>query len=106
MRASYHLGNRHTPVELGENYLKLEVDPVLKEMLLQLGLTVREENAPFQPEPGAYGGGHRHGHNETFAHDYERAQQVFDERHGHAHSTVPPGAQEHSHDDPNGRKHS
>jgi urease accessory protein len=73
MRAAYHLGNRHTPVELGENYLRLEIDPVLKEMLLRLGVTVREENAPFQPERGAYGGGHRHGRDETFADDYLRA---------------------------------
>ena len=43
MRAAYHLGNRHTPVELGEDFLKLEIDPVLKEMLLQLGVTVRED---------------------------------------------------------------
>src|SRR5271165_1713827 len=27
MRAAYHLGNRHIPVELGENFLKLETDP-------------------------------------------------------------------------------
>ncbi|HUK39541.1 MAG TPA: hypothetical protein VLX11_00805, partial [Candidatus Acidoferrales bacterium] len=42
MRAAYHLGNRHIPVQLGENFLKLETDPVLREMLLQLGVTVRE----------------------------------------------------------------
>jgi urease accessory protein len=106
MRAAYHLGNRHTPVELGENYLKLEVDPVLKEMLLRLGLTVREENAPFHPESGAYGGGHRHGHDETFPDDCARAHQVFDERHGHVHSNVAPGTQKHSHDDPNSHEHS
>jgi urease accessory protein UreE len=39
LRAAYHLGNRHVPVELGEGYLKLATDPVLKEMLSQLGLT-------------------------------------------------------------------
>ncbi|MBV9300082.1 MAG: urease accessory protein UreE [Verrucomicrobia bacterium] len=67
IRAAYHLGNRHTPVELGEDYLKLEPDPVLQEMLVQLGVTVREETSPFQPEPGAYGGGHRdlHSHHDS-----------------------------------------
>src|ERR1700726_4361321 len=40
MRAAYHLGNRHTPVELGEDFLKLESDPVLQKMLVQLGLKV------------------------------------------------------------------
>jgi urease accessory protein len=85
MRAAYHLGNRHTPVELGENFLKLETDPVLREMLVQLGMTVREERMPFQPEGGAYGGGHRHGHDETFAEDYLLANQVFTEHHAHSH---------------------
>jgi urease accessory protein UreE len=33
MRAAYHLGNRHIPVELGENFRRLEADPVLEEML-------------------------------------------------------------------------
>jgi urease accessory protein len=86
MRAAYHLGNRHVPVELGEGYLKLATDPVLKEMLTQLGLTLREDCLPFQPEPGAYGGGHRHGRDSTFVEEYARAQQLFHEHHGHEHS--------------------
>jgi urease accessory protein len=77
MRAAYHLGNRHTPVELGEDFLKLEADPVLQKMLMQLGLKVREECSPFQPEGGAYGGGHRHWHDETFAEDHLRANEAF-----------------------------
>jgi urease accessory protein len=60
MRAAYHLGNRHTPVELGNGFLKLETDPVLKEMLLRLGVQVKEDDLPFQPEQGAYSGAHRH----------------------------------------------
>ncbi|HEY3596772.1 MAG TPA: urease accessory protein UreE [Paraburkholderia sp.] len=85
-RAAYHLGNRHTPVEVGADYLKLEYDPVLADMLKRLGASVEQVSLPFQPETGAYGGGHRHGHDETFAEDYALAQQVFDEHHGHAHS--------------------
>jgi urease accessory protein len=77
MRAAYHLGNRHTPVELGEDFLKLESDPVLQKMLVQLGLKVREECSPFQPEGGAYDGGHGHWHNETFAEDFLRANEDF-----------------------------
>jgi urease accessory protein len=94
MRAAYHLGNRHTPVELGEDFLKLEADPVLQEMLVQLGVTVREETSPFQPEGGAYGGGHRHGHDETFAEDYLLANQVFRDHHAHPHDDS--GRHEHS----------
>lgn len=104
LRAAYHLGNRHTPVELGENYLKLESDPVLQEMLVRLGVKVREEYSPFQPEGGAYGGGHRHGHEETFAEDYLIAHQVFNER--HVHSDDKPHRHTQSHDDSHRHEHS
>ncbi|AKM32810.1 urease accessory protein UreE [Pandoraea faecigallinarum] len=85
MRAAYHLGNRHTPVEVGDGYLKLEYDPVLRDMLLRLDVDVAEALMPFEPEAGAYGGGHKHGHDATFAEDFALAQQVFHEHHGHAH---------------------
>ncbi|CAG9240177.1 urease accessory protein UreE [Burkholderia gladioli] len=90
-RAAYHLGNRHTPVEIGLDTLKLEYDPVLADMLTRLGAHVERVEAPFQPEAGAYGGGHRHGHDASFAEDYALAQQVYGEHHGHAHG--------HDHDD-------
>ncbi len=64
MRAAYHLGNRHVPLEIGDGYLQLEQDYVLKEMLLGLNIRVTEKLAPFEPEAGAYGGGHRHGHDD------------------------------------------
>ncbi|MGV2288792.1 urease accessory protein UreE [Trinickia sp. YCB016] len=96
-RAAYHLGNRHTPVEVGVDTLKLEADPVLEDMLKRLGASVEKTSLPFQPETGAYGGGHRHGHDETFAEDYALAQQVFDEHHGHDHSHDHP--HDHDHDD-------
>lgn len=88
-RAAYHLGNRHTPVEVGADYLKLEADSVLESMLKRLGVSVEAASLPFQPETGAYGGGHRHGHDATFDEDYALAQRVFDEHHG---------GQGHSHD--------
>jgi urease accessory protein len=104
MRAAYHLGNRHTPVELGDSFLKLEADPVLQEMLVQLGVTVREETSTFQPEGGAYGGGHRHGHDETFAEDHLIAQQLFNEH--HSNSDDKQGRPTHSHDDSHRHGHS
>ncbi|MEA5620605.1 urease accessory protein UreE [Cronbergia sp. UHCC 0137] len=55
LRAAYHLGNRHVPVEVTPNYLRLSPDSVLRTMLEQLGLEVKEELVPFQPELGAYG---------------------------------------------------
>ncbi|WP_281784657.1 urease accessory protein UreE [Sinimarinibacterium flocculans] len=62
LRAAYHLGNRHVPLMLAPQALHLEQDPVLREMLQRLGLIVAECVAPFEPESGAYGGGHRHDH--------------------------------------------
>jgi urease accessory protein len=85
MRAAYHLGNRHTPVEVGRDYLRLEFDPVLADMLARLGVQAVQIDAPFEPEAGAYGGGHKHGHDATFAEDYAAAQAVFHEHHGHDH---------------------
>jgi urease accessory protein len=55
LRAAYHLGNRHVPVEIAPTYLRLSTDPVLGTMLEQLGIKVKEEILPFQPESGAYG---------------------------------------------------
>ena len=98
-RAAYHLGNRHTPVEIGVDYLKLEADPVLETMLTRLGTQVERATLPFHPQAGAYGGGHRHGHDATFDEDYALAQQVFAERHGHDHS------HEHDHDPSHGCNH-
>jgi urease accessory protein len=58
MRSAYHLGNRHVPLEITPTYLRLSPDPVLQKMLIQLGVEVREEMAPFQPEIGAYSHSH------------------------------------------------
>jgi urease accessory protein len=60
MRAAYHLGNRHVPVEIGDGYLRIAADHVLGDMLLGLGAKVEELQAPFEPESGAYGGSHGH----------------------------------------------
>jgi urease accessory protein len=54
LRATYHLGNRHVPLEVTATTLKLSPDPVLKEMLEHLGATVTEAVEPFYPEMGAY----------------------------------------------------
>lgn len=60
LKAAYHLGNRHVPVEITSAYLRLSPDPVLQVMLQQLGVEIKEEISPFQPEAGAYG--HHHSH--------------------------------------------
>ncbi|TSP10162.1 MULTISPECIES: urease accessory protein UreE [Cupriavidus] len=98
MRAAYHLGNRHTPVEVGRDYLRLEFDAVLADMLARLGVQATRAELPFEPEAGAYGGGHKHGHDATFAEDYAAAQAVFHDHHGHDHGHDHGHSHDHGHD--------
>ncbi|MEN3363812.1 MAG: urease accessory protein [Burkholderiales bacterium] len=60
LRCAFHLGNRHTQAQVGEGFLRIRKDTVLKEMLEGLGSVVTEEDAAFEPESGAYSGGHHH----------------------------------------------
>ena len=77
IRAAYHLGNRHVPIELKPDHLKIEPDHVLAEMLRAMHLTVTEVDEIFEPESGAYGdSGHAHGHGHAH-HEHEHA-------HGHS----------------------
>ena len=68
-RVAWHLGNRHTPIQvLADGGLRLRDDHVLAGMLRHLGVESIRCHAPFEPEPGAYfagptpGDGHNHGH--------------------------------------------
>lgn len=58
-RACYHLGNRHVPLQVGAGWLRYLADHVLDQMVAELGLAVAHEQAPFEPEAGAY---HQHAH--------------------------------------------
>ncbi len=53
-RAAYHLGNRHMPLQVGAGWLRYRHDHVLDDMVKGLGLKVQTEQAPFEPESGAY----------------------------------------------------
>jgi urease accessory protein len=70
-RAAYHLGNRHVPVEIGAGWLRYRHDHVLDAMVRGLGLSVLVEQAPFEPEAGAYAHGHSHGHSHSHSHGNE-----------------------------------
>jgi len=70
-RACYHLGNRHTPLQILPGELRYAHDHVLDDMLRGLGLEPRFAELPFEPEPGAYGehgSEHAHGHGHSHAH--------------------------------------
>jgi urease accessory protein len=97
-RAAYHLGNRHVPIELQPDHLKIEPDHVLADMLRAMHLIVTEQNLAFEPEGGAYaaghgsgyhhrGAGHDHGHDQHHGHDHDHSdEQLHSHAHDHGHS--------------------
>ena len=62
IRAAYHLGNRHVPIELKPDHLKIEPDHVLVDMLRAMHLIVHAVEEAFEPENGAYAAGGHHTH--------------------------------------------
>jgi len=76
-RAAYHLGNRHVPIELKPDHLKIEPDHVLADMLRSMHLIVVAVEEAFEPEGGAYGS-HEHSHGAGYDHAHD---------HGHAHGS-------------------
>ncbi|ATA52960.1 urease accessory protein UreE [Variovorax boronicumulans] len=100
-RAAYHLGNRHVPIELKPDHLKIEPDHVLADMLRSMHLIVVAVEEAFEPEGGAYGaqghshGGHSHDHDHSHDHGHSHgsgpkplvlAPELLDDDHGHNHS--------------------
>ena len=97
LRAAYHLGNRHVPLELQPDRLLLEPDHVLADMLRAQHLIVTETTSAFEPEGGAYGagtGGHA-GH--AHAHDHDHEHDHGKHEHGHAHAGHDHGHDHHDH---------
>lgn len=75
-KACYHLGNRHVPLQIESTVLRYQHDHVLDEMIRGLGLNVITEQAPFEPESGAYNrGGHHH----------HRTREHSNQSHAHHH---------------------
>ncbi len=60
VRIAWHLGNRHLPVQLVGEHVRIRADRVIEAMVEQLGGHVEHVEAPFDPEAGAYAGGHQH----------------------------------------------
>lgn len=56
-RLAWHLGNRHTEVQVVGGKLRIRRDHVLEEMLRGLGARLTPVEAPFDPESGAYAHG-------------------------------------------------
>ena len=87
LQLTWHVGNRHLASEIHEDHIRIRQDPVIKRMLEQLGATVSETLAGFNPQGGAYGDAHSSHHH---SHDHSHV-------HGHGHGHDNDHA--HSHDD-------
>lgn len=76
VRIAWHLGNRHLPVQLDGDRIRIREDHVIAAMVEGLGGHVEVVEAPFDPEAGAYAGGH-HYHGDD--------DDAGDDQHGHSH---------------------
>jgi len=94
-RACYHMGNRHVPLQVEANRLAFQPDHVLGAMLEVLGLALSEREAPFDPEAGAYAGGHSHSDSQSDS-----------DSHPHSHSHSHPHSHSHSHPHPHSQSDS
>jgi urease accessory protein len=83
-RAAYHLGNRHVPIELKSDHLKIEPDHVLADMLRAMHLIVSEAKAAFEPESGAYASHDSHSHAAHSHHEHAH-DHAHDHGGGHGH---------------------
>ena len=62
LELAWHIGNRHTPCQIGNGCLLIQHDHVIEHMVEHLGGVVTHVQEPFTPLGGAYGHGRTHSH--------------------------------------------
>ena len=101
IRLAWHIGNRHIAAQITPRALRLRGDHVIADMLRQLGASVVEIEAPFDPEGGAYATAaiahDDHGHHDHHGHDHHGHDD-----HGHDHHDHGP---DHENDHHHGHTH-
>jgi urease accessory protein len=105
VRVAWHLGNRHLPTQIMPKGLRIRRDHVIEAMVKGLGARVIEIEAPFDPEGGAYAGGHEHTADHA-SHDHGHSHHD----HGHDHHDQDQGDHHHhdehcDHDHQHGHSH-
>ncbi|MCA3648008.1 MAG: urease accessory protein UreE [Methylobacterium sp.] len=89
LRLAWHLGNRHLPVQVAGQKLRIRRDHVIEAMVQGLGGQVRAVEAAFDPEGGAYAQAmhtHHHGHDHHHDHGpHHHDHHHHDHSHAHAH---------------------
>lgn len=85
-KLAWHLGDRHVPVQILSNRLRLRRDAAIEALLASLGARVTPIEAPFDPEGGAYAAHHHHGHDHAHGHEHHDHDHCgHDHHHGHHH---------------------
>ena len=102
-RMAWHLGNRHLPVQILANRIRIRRDPVIEDMARKLGGKIALIEGPFEPEGGAYapepepapepahvhgpGCGHdHHDHHDHHGHDHAAHDHKAHDHSGHDHA--------------------
>ncbi len=78
-RLAWHLGDRHIAAQLHERRIRVRRDEATQTLLNALGASALVIEAPFEPEGGAYSGGHDH-HHDAHGHGHSHC-----DHHGHDH---------------------
>jgi len=87
LRLAWHLGNRHLPVQVAGQKLRIRRDHVIEAMVQGLGGQVRAVEAAFDPEGGAYAQAmHAHHHGHDHHHDHGHHHHGHKHEHGHSHA--------------------
>jgi urease accessory protein len=97
------LGNRHVPVQILANRMRLLPNPEIALLLRERGFEPATVTAPFEPEDGS-AHGHDHGHDHDHRHDHGHAHGHEHHGHGHDHAHDHGHAHDH-HDHDHGHRH-
>lgn len=70
---AWHVGNRHLATQIMEDHIRIRSDSVIRTMLEELGATVEELSAGFNPVGGAYDGSREQTHSPHTHSDHEHS---------------------------------
>jgi len=92
VRLAWQLGDRHVPVQVLANRIRVQGTEAAETLLKSFGVKTARIEAPFEPEGGAYEAQahayHDHAHDHGHDHDHDRAHEHDPDHHlahGHGH---------------------
>lgn len=64
LNLTWHVGNRHLATQINSDHILIRKDPVIRNMLEELGATIEDVSTGFNPVGGAYDHDTEHSHHE------------------------------------------